>query len=368
MQTCRTQHNNNTIHHTACGCLTWRHTSTQQELLVWKTSPRCVLVLKKLDATLDFQLDQVVAFLGLEEGLTVVVEAHDYRRMKAAYGWEFLESFDDDEKPQLHQVWGLGFLLTWVAGSTHELPNSFPHLLQVIDFVVCLGGDGVILHACTLFHSYVPPIIGFNLGSMGFLTNHEFDTFREDLRGVLSGGDQLEGCDTDDPDQGGVYVTLRMRLLCEVYRRGQHEPSEVHEVLNEVVVDRGSSPYLSKIECYERGRLVTRVQVGGWVGIFLFPPCMCHTACAPTILACTHFPHLKSTVSPMCYLTILPHTGGWCAAGHAHRFHGIQCCSRWQHGAPVPPRHPVYAHLPPFPVLSTRDPARLCRLDASDPG
>lgn len=63
-----------------------------------------MLVLKKLDATLDFQLDQVVAFLGLEEGLTVVVEAHDYRRMKAAYGWDFLESFDDDEKPQLHQV------------------------------------------------------------------------------------------------------------------------------------------------------------------------------------------------------------------------------------------------------------------------
>lgn len=71
---------------------------------MWKTPPRCVLLLKKLDATLDFQLDQVAAFLGLEEGLTVVVEAHDYRRMRAAYGWTFLESFDDDEKPQLHQV------------------------------------------------------------------------------------------------------------------------------------------------------------------------------------------------------------------------------------------------------------------------
>lgn len=102
---CRFQANARTPAPTAaCGCLTWRHTSTQQELLVWKTPPRCVLLLKKLDATLDFQLDQVAAFLGLEEGLTVVVEAHDYRRMHAAYGWTFLESFDDDEKPQLHQV------------------------------------------------------------------------------------------------------------------------------------------------------------------------------------------------------------------------------------------------------------------------
>jgi hypothetical protein len=63
-----------------------------------------VLVLKKLDPELEFQLDQVVAYLGLEEGLTVVVEALEYRRMQAAYGWTFLESFEDEEKPSLHQV------------------------------------------------------------------------------------------------------------------------------------------------------------------------------------------------------------------------------------------------------------------------
>jgi NAD+ kinase len=30
-------------------------------------------------------------------------------------------------------------------------------------------------------------------------------------------------------------------------------------VLNEVVVDRGSNPYLSKIECYEHNHLITKV-------------------------------------------------------------------------------------------------------------
>jgi NAD kinase len=38
--------------------------------------------------------------------------------------------------------------------------------------VACLGGDGVILHASNLFRDAVPPIVSFNLGSLGFLTSH----------------------------------------------------------------------------------------------------------------------------------------------------------------------------------------------------
>lgn len=32
-----------------------------------------------------------------------------------------------------------------------------------IDFVVCLGGDGVLLHASALFKEAIPPVISFNL-------------------------------------------------------------------------------------------------------------------------------------------------------------------------------------------------------------
>lgn len=38
---------------------------------------------------------------------------------------------------------------------------------------------------------------------------------------------------------------------------------QVYEVLNEVVVDRGSSSFLTNIECYEKGRFITRVQADG---------------------------------------------------------------------------------------------------------
>jgi NAD+ kinase len=60
---------------------------------------------------------------------------------------------------------------------------------------------------------------------------------------------------------GGVYITLRMRLRCELFRNGKPIPGKVYDVLNEVVVDRGSNPYLCKIECYERSRLITKVKL-----------------------------------------------------------------------------------------------------------
>jgi NAD+ kinase len=61
----------------------------------------------------------------------------------------------------------------------------------------------------------------------------------------------------------GVYITLRMRLQCEIHRDGKPLPGTCHHVLNEVVLSRGSFPYLSKIEVYERDHLITKVQADG---------------------------------------------------------------------------------------------------------
>lgn len=57
----------------------------------------------------------------------------------------------------------------------------------------------------------------------------------------------------------GVHITLRMRLLCQIHRKDGSE-GDLIEVLNEVVVDRGANPYLTKIECWEHERLITKVR------------------------------------------------------------------------------------------------------------
>jgi NAD+ kinase len=67
-------------------------------------------------------------------------------------------------------------------------------LHSVVDFVVCLGGDGVLLHASMLFKHAIPPVISFHLGSLGFLTNHDFRHFRADLANVIYGCEDLDEC------------------------------------------------------------------------------------------------------------------------------------------------------------------------------
>lgn len=206
--------------------LAFTHPSTQQQMLMWKSSPKTVLLLKKLGQELMEQAKQAASFLYHQEKMNVLVE------------------------PEVHDVFaripGFGFVQTFYSQDTSDLHER-------VDLIACLGGDGVILHASNLFRGAVPPVVSFNLGSLGFLTSHAFEDFKQDLKRVIHGNNTLEG----------VYITLRMRLHCEIFRNGKAMPGKVFDVLNEVVVDRGSNPYLSKIECYEHDRLITKVQGDG---------------------------------------------------------------------------------------------------------
>ncbi|CAI9115487.1 OLC1v1016396C1 [Oldenlandia corymbosa var. corymbosa] len=206
--------------------LAFTHPSTQQQMLMWKSPPKTVLLLKKLGQELMEEAKEVASFLYYQEKMSVLVE------------------------PELHDIFaripGFGFVQTFYSQDTSDLHER-------VDFVACLGGDGVILHASNIFRDAVPPVVSFNLGSLGFLTSHAFEDYKKDLRQIIHGNDTVDG----------VYITLRMRLRCEIFRNGKAMPGKVFDVLNEVVVDRGSNPYLSKIECYEHDRLITKVQGDG---------------------------------------------------------------------------------------------------------
>ncbi|KYN32953.1 NAD kinase [Trachymyrmex septentrionalis] len=127
-------------------------------------------------------------------------------------------------------------------------------LQDKIDFIVCLGGDGTLLYASLLFQQSVPPVMAFHLGSLGFLTPFEFDNFQEQVTNVL---------------EGNAALTLRSRLRCIIIRKNEDnqltEPPTNLLVLNEVVVDRGPSPYLSNIDLFIDGKHVTSVQGDGLI-------------------------------------------------------------------------------------------------------
>ncbi|PVI04714.1 ATP-NAD kinase [Periconia macrospinosa] len=140
----------------------------------------------------------------------------------------------------------------WTPDLCWESPEKF-------DLVLTLGGDGTVLFTSWLFQRIVPPILSFSLGSLGFLTNFQFDEYRPALSKIM--------------DDTGMRVNLRMRFTCTVYRyqkhasngAPQHIEAEQFEVLNELVIDRGPSPYVSQLELYGDNNLLTIVQADGCI-------------------------------------------------------------------------------------------------------
>lgn len=126
---------------------------------------------------------------------------------------------------------------------------------EKFDLVLTLGGDGTVLYTSWLFQRIVPPILSFSLGSLGFLTNFEFATYRDSLNAVM--GDE------------GMRVNLRMRFTCTVYRANPRASgdegieADQFEVLNELTIDRGPSPYVSNLELFGDNHLLTIVQADG---------------------------------------------------------------------------------------------------------
>ena len=147
----------------------------------------------------------------------------------------------------------------WTPDTCWSSPEKF-------DLVLTLGGDGTVLYTSCLFQRIVPPILAFSLGSLGFLTNFEYASYKTSLNRVLG--------------ETGMRVNLRMRFTCTVFRAnltrgrsGKNAPtdatdmieSEQFEVLNELVIDRGPSPYVSNLELYGDDELLTVVQADGCI-------------------------------------------------------------------------------------------------------
>lgn len=228
--------------------------------LTWYKSPLSVLVIKKVrDAMVIPPFLQLVTWLTQEKHMVVFVEA----------------SVLSDRLVTSHAMFPT------IQDKLMSFRETQDDLTDKIDFIICLGGDGTLLYASSLFQQSVPPVMAFHLGSLGFLTPFKFNNYQEQVTNVL---------------EGHAALTLRSRLRCIILRRGQEKhlpPSSPKEdadsapannidtnapdsptagkpptnllVLNEVVIDRGPSPYLSNLDLYLDGKRITSVQGDGLI-------------------------------------------------------------------------------------------------------
>ncbi len=128
-----------------------------------------------------------------------------------------------------------------------------PALAASLDLVLTLGGDGTVLWLSHLLPEAMPPVVPIALGSLCFMTPFHASELPSALGAALA---------------GGFHLTLRHRLVARVRRADgtpAEGPPEGHTVLNDVVIDRGASPYLTNLECFCDGAFVTRVQGDGLI-------------------------------------------------------------------------------------------------------
>jgi NAD+ kinase len=91
------------------------------------------------------------------------------------------------------------------------------------ELVVVLGGDGTLIHAARLLDGRPTPIMGVNLGSLGFMTEIPVEELFASLDEALA---------------GRFKVDSRMKLCSRLVRDGKVLVQD--EVLNDVVINKGA--------------------------------------------------------------------------------------------------------------------------------
>lgn len=191
-----------------------------------------MIVTKARDNSLIYLTREVVEWLFTRnEDITVYVDAN-LKHLTRFSSSSILKTY-----PKAQHL-----LKYWNKDLVKRKPEGF-------DLVITLGGDGTVLYVLNLFQRIVPPVMSFALGSLGFLTNFKFDQFKQRMTTVL---------DT------GVRAYMRMRFTCRIHRYDGTLICE-QQVLNELVVDRGPSPYVTNLELYGDGSLLTVAQADGLI-------------------------------------------------------------------------------------------------------
>ena len=129
---------------------------------------------------------------------------------------------------------------------TDALSRNFDSIGSGIDLAVVIGGDGTMLRAARQLARHDVPVIGINLGRVGFLADIPADVMVAEVGKILDG-------------QG--ESTRRMLLHAEVVRAGKTIHSA--HALNDVVITKGELARLIEFETSLDGEFVSAMRADG---------------------------------------------------------------------------------------------------------
>lgn len=117
-----------------------------------------------------------------------------------------------------------------------------------VDLIVVLGGDGTLLSVARLVGGRDVPILGVNLGGLGFLTATTLEALYPTLEAVLR----------------GEYTAEARMVLAATLTRAGHALAD-YLALNDVVVARGALGRLIDLEVAVDGQFMTAYRADGLI-------------------------------------------------------------------------------------------------------
>jgi NAD+ kinase len=127
-----------------------------------------------------------------------------------------------------------------------ELGAGFDEIMKS-DAVVVLGGDGTILRAVRMLKGAAIPVIGVNMGRVGFLSEVEPNELYPSMERLLS---------------GDYMVDERMMLECKIYAG---DCSSTYLALNEIAIERGHHQRMLEMDVYINDIMFSRYTANGLI-------------------------------------------------------------------------------------------------------
>jgi NAD+ kinase len=116
------------------------------------------------------------------------------------------------------------------------------------DLAIVIGGDGTLLNAARTFADYDVPLLGINLGRLGFLVDVSSADMKETIEDILNGNSVEEE---------------RFLLNIEIDREGN--TLYKNDAFNDVVIHKSGGARMIELETYINGKFLHTIRADGLI-------------------------------------------------------------------------------------------------------
>ena len=150
------------------------------------------------------------------------------------------------DSPDIRQVGEQ--LVAWYE--QRSVRAELDHIDPAMDMLTILGGDGTLLHVADQASCHDIPVVGINLGNLGFLTEVAAAEMYPALEEILA---------------GRIHIEERMMLRAQLLGENGDSIGTPCFALNEIVIVKGSAEPIMRLDCWSDNEFITTYKADGLI-------------------------------------------------------------------------------------------------------